>query len=82
MCGLISKDDPPVFLACSRSGDPINDKGAYLHHPKHSQIVYDRCKEVGTTAVADLPGLNIRPASDEPQSLTEFFFKHLQVATP
>jgi acetyl esterase len=79
MCGLITKDDAPVFLACSRSGGPINDKGAYLHHPKHSQLVYDRCREVGVVAVADLPGLNIHPASDAPKTLQAFLFKHLKV---
>ncbi len=79
MCGLVTKDDAPVYLACSRSGDPIEDKGAYLHHPKHSQLVYDRCREVGVNAVADLPGLNIHPASDAPKTLHEFLFKHLKV---
>ncbi len=81
MCGLITKDDAPVFLACSRSGGPINDKGAYLHHPKHSQLIYDCCREVGVEAVADLPGLNIKPPADAPQALNEFLFKHLRVSS-
>jgi hypothetical protein len=81
MCGLITKDDAPVFLACSRSGGPINDKGAYLHHPKHSQLIYDRCREVGVEAVADLPGLSIKPAADAPKALNEFLFKHLKVSS-
>jgi acetyl esterase/lipase len=80
ICGLLSNDDAPVFLECSRSGEPINDKGAFLHHPLHSKFVLDRCRELGIEAVADLPGLGIRPEPGQPQTLEAFFFKHLKVA--
>ncbi len=79
MLGLITRDDPPVFLSASRAGGEITDRGAYLHHPKHSQLIYDRCRELGVTAIADLPGLGIKPAPGEPNNLRDFFFLHLKV---
>jgi hypothetical protein len=79
MLGLISKDDPPVYLSCNRPADPIEDRGAYLHHPKHAKLIYDRCHELGVEAVASLSGYEISPPDNGPTTLPEFFFKHLKV---
>lgn len=49
-CGMIqwiSKDDPPVALACSLPDGEPTDRGHYVHHPKHATAVADRCKENG-----------------------------------
>jgi acetyl esterase len=78
MLGLISADDPPVFLACPRSGEPVEDRGAYLHHPKHSQIIHQRCRELGIDVIASLPGLEIQPPEAGPQSLADFLLHHLR----
>ena len=79
MLGLISKGDAPVFLTCNRPADPIEDRGAYLHHPKHSKMIYDRCCQLGVEAVADLPGFQIKPPADGPGSLRDFLFANLKV---
>jgi hypothetical protein len=50
MLGHITPDDPPVILACGQPGGEITDRGHYLHHPKHSTAVGDRCKAAGVTA--------------------------------
>ncbi len=47
MIGLVSPDDPPVAVACSFPAGEIKDRGHYLHHPKHSTTIADRCKEKG-----------------------------------
>lgn len=82
MHGLISKDDPPVFLSTSLPGGDITDRGHLLHHPKHAEAIWQRCREVGVRVVANLPGLGIKPGTDDPQDLRAFFFEHLGVSPP
>lgn len=77
MLGLISRDDPPVFLSASMRGGEITDRGQYLHHPKHSQVICDRCRELGVTCIADIPALDLKPAKDGPANLRDFFLLHL-----
>lgn len=47
MIHLISSDDPPVAIACSRPDTPSADRGHYLHHPKHSTALAEECKQQG-----------------------------------
>lgn len=47
MIGLISKDDPPVVIACAIPNEEPASRGDYVHHPKHSIALADRCKENG-----------------------------------
>ena len=47
MINLITKDDVPVALACSFPGEEPKERGAYVHHPKHSSAIAERCKENG-----------------------------------
>lgn len=79
MQGLISKDDPPVFLASSMPGGEVTSRGHLLHHPKHAQAIYDRCREIGVGCVAEVPGAGLKPGKDDPQNLKAFLFKHLKV---
>lgn len=79
MRGLVSKDDPPVFLSSPQHGGDVTDRGNYLHHPKHAEAVKVRCEEVGVECVAQIPGLNIKPPADKPQDLRGFLFQHLGV---
>ncbi len=81
MRGLISKDDPPVFVSSSREGGEIADRGHLLHHPKHGQAIYDRCREIGVGVVAQIPALDIKPGKDDPADLQDFLFKHLKVGS-
>ena len=81
MRGLISRDDPPVFLNSGMPGGDITSRGHLLHHPLHAKAIYDRCRELGVGVVAQIPGVNIEPGKDDPQSIREFIFKYLKVAT-
>ena len=47
MIELISSDDPPVAIACFRPDGESADRGHYVHHPKHSIALADRCKQKG-----------------------------------
>ena len=82
MRGLVSKDDPPVFLSSSQHGGEVTDRGNYLHHPKHAEAVKKRCEEIGVECLAQIPALDIRPTQGRPQDLREFLFQHLGVNSP
>jgi hypothetical protein len=77
MCGLVTKDDPPVFLITDRPGGEITDRGALLHHPKHAKAVYDKCREIGVAVQATIPAFDIKPAAGEPQTMSAFLISHL-----
>lgn len=79
MLGLISRDDPPVFVSVTRDAGPVANRGDYLHHPKHSQAIYDRCRELGVTVVAQIPGLDIKPPAEGPTKQREFLLKYLKM---
>jgi hypothetical protein len=82
LLGLMSPDDPPVFLATKLPAGPITNRGEFLHHPKHAQALYERGRAVGLNVVADLPALNIKPPADGPAQLREFLLKYLKPAAP
>ena len=81
MCGLISKDDPPVFLFSKQPGGDVKDRGHLLHHPLHAKAIQDRCRELGVEAVAEIPGLEIHPGKDQPGELRDFLFQKLQATS-
>lgn len=59
MLGLITRDDPPVVLACGNAGGDFRDLAHYMHHPKHSVALADRCKENGIECKLMLSEINI-----------------------
>lgn len=56
MIGLISKDDPPVAVACTFASGEFKDRGHYVHHPKHSTAIGERCKENGVECLVLVTG--------------------------
>jgi acetyl esterase/lipase len=79
MLGLISRDDPPVFLETGARGLALTTVNQLLHHPKHAQALYARCRELGVPVVASIPDFGIAPPADGPATLREFLFHHLNV---
>lgn len=57
MLGLISKDDPPIFLGAGEGHDDLANKGDTNHSPKHSEAVKRQCDEIGVTAVLKIGSL-------------------------
>jgi acetyl esterase/lipase len=81
MLGLISKDDPPVWLGAGDGHDALANKGDTNHSPKHSEAVKKRCDEVGVPCVLKIGNLK-RTDADGNQSQVEFLLKHLGVKLP
>lgn len=79
LVGLISRDDPPIFISSTLPTLAWENNNQYLHHPKHSQILYDRLREVGVPVVANIPALKIAPPEGGPANWREFVFTHLGV---
>lgn len=79
MLGLITKDDAPVFVSASLPDFTLETNNQFLHSPKHSQLLYERCREVGVPVVASIPALNLKPSGDEPATWRDFVFQHLGV---
>lgn len=45
--GLLAEDTPPLYLFTSGPKPKANDRGAYVHSPRHSEAVAARAKELG-----------------------------------
>jgi hypothetical protein len=80
MLGLISKDDPPVWLGASDRHDALANRGDVNHSPKHSQAVKARCDELGVPCVLKIG--NPAQDADGNRSQIEFLLKHLRVRSP
>ncbi|MBS0663618.1 MAG: alpha/beta hydrolase [Verrucomicrobia bacterium] len=80
--GLISPDDPPVFLDASGRGMALQTLGQLLHHPRHAQLLHVRCRDVGVADVAVIPAYDVAPSGREPVTLREFLLRNLAVRLP
>jgi acetyl esterase/lipase len=76
MLGLITKDDPPVFLISTSDHDALQSLGDINHTSKHAIAVKKRCDEVGVTAVLKITGAQGGPERDNP---LEFLLQHLGI---
>lgn len=79
MRGLISEDDPPVFLQCTTPERKPTTRGIYNHHPLHAQLIEDRCREYGVDAVCVLPAVR-QADKDKVQSNPEWMVAFFQRA--
>lgn len=78
MEALISPDDPPLFISVPLPNLELVNVNQFLHHPRHSQLLYERCREQGVPVVADIPALKIEPPRDGPKNWTEFVLARLK----
>jgi acetyl esterase len=51
MLGLVSRDDPPVFMVSSKRHEKLDNRGALLHSPLHALEVKKACDGAGVPAV-------------------------------
>jgi acetyl esterase/lipase len=76
--GLISKDDPPVFLTTGSPDREPTKKGEVNHHPRHMRAIKQRCDQVGVPAVLVLPGDQAAQAvRQEERTVIPFLLKQL-----
>jgi len=81
MLGLISKDDPPVWLGAGDGHDDLANKGDTNHSPKHSEAIKKRCDEIGVPCVLKVGAAAPIPA-DGSRTAVDFLLKHIQAAKP
>ena len=76
MLGLISKDDPPVYLISTSDHDKLQSLGDINHTSLHAKAVKKRCDEVGVKAVLRITGgaQDVAAAAEGP---IEFVLQHL-----
>ena len=77
MRGLITKDDPPVFLFCSQKGGAPQNRNHFVHHPKHAIAIKARCDEMGVEAALYLSKMGSPPPGGVRRAMLAFFFRHL-----
>jgi len=82
MHGMISASTPPVFVTASQTATTITSTSLLLHHPRHAQLVYDRCVEFGVPAVPTIPAYAMAPAAGDPTTWVGFALKYLTQPAP
>jgi acetyl esterase/lipase len=76
MLGMITSDDPPVWLGAGDNHDALANKGDTNHSPKHSEAVKKRCDEVGVKCVLKV-GNKGPVETDGNRTPVEFMLKRL-----
>ncbi|MCX8036779.1 MAG: alpha/beta hydrolase [Candidatus Sumerlaeia bacterium] len=82
MLGLITPDDPPIFMSCSIPNVEPTERGQYVHHPKHVLAVQKRCEATGVRFVGVLAGEDAKAGTVRKDNLIDFLFRHLGVQRP
>ena len=75
MLGLMSKDDPPLYVSNSMKGGTPENRGHMNHHPLHAAALGKRAKELGLEAEVHAKLIGIDPPDAE--GLVGFFLRHL-----
>ena len=78
--GLMRADSPPFFVSSSLPDLELKSSSQFLHHPTHSQKLYEQAQKLGVPVVASIPALKISPPADGPKSLRDFLLLHLGAA--
>lgn len=83
MINLITRDDPPVIVACLQPGGESKDRGHYVHHPKHSLAIADKCKANGIECAVVLldeskPASPAKTRSDQQAEVVKFLIAKLK----
>ncbi|MCA9579436.1 MAG: alpha/beta hydrolase fold domain-containing protein [Polyangiales bacterium] len=81
MLGLMSHDDPPIFVRNENTpvSRPLTPDVAF-HHPDHARAVHDRAVEVGVPVVAYAHGRDLVDPSGE--TVVDFSLRVLDVQAP
>jgi acetyl esterase/lipase len=64
MLGMISKDDPPVYMVSSKRFEKIDSRGAVLHTPLHAWAVKKACDAAGVLAIVKVVDDSERRGAD------------------
>ena len=75
MLGLLTADDPPIYLSCSTPDGEPTSRSQLLHHPRHGQVIERRCKELSIPVTAVYAGDQNQSAKTE--GAVEFLLRHV-----
>jgi len=75
MLGLMSKDDPPLYVSNGMKGGTPENRGHMNHHPLHAAALKQRAEELGLEAEVHAKLIGIDPPDAE--GLVNFFLRHL-----
>jgi len=77
---MITPDDAPVFLYCKYDKGEPTQSAQYVHHPRHSIAIKNKCDEVGIEVEMILkyerPEMNSKTVHEP---MLKFLFRHLKV---
>jgi acetyl esterase/lipase len=73
MLGLMSRDDPPMWVFNGMEALPLSENHI-KHHPCHAIALWERAREVGLEARVAAPALGLTPPCED---MVEFFLWHL-----
>ncbi len=73
----ITPDDPPVYIASSLPTLALSNTSEFLHHPDHSRLLFERCREMGVPVTAEIPAHGIGPSATDSPTLLAFLVAHL-----
>ena len=79
MLGMLTADDPPVYLYSKLPNTPPTDRNHYVHHPKHAIAVKEKCDQLGVESALILADTVLPEGKTPEMVMLEFFFKHLKV---
>jgi acetyl esterase/lipase len=82
MIGLMNRNSPPFFVSSSLPDLGLDTSSRFLHHPTHSQRLYERARELGVPVVARIPAFNIAPPPGASATLRDFLLLHLRPTPP
>ena len=77
MIRQITRDDAPIFMTCSLPDTEPQSRNALLHHPRHMQVIKQRCDEVGVEAHAVSTAGKDREKGAGQKDLIGFLLRHL-----
>jgi hypothetical protein len=77
MLRQITRDDAPIFMTCSLPDTEPANRNHLLHHPRHMQVVEQRCAEAGVEVHAVSTAGKSRERGTGQQDLLGFLLQHL-----
>jgi acetyl esterase len=77
MLRQITRDDDPIYMTCSLPDTEPQSRNALLHHPKHMQVIKQRCDAAGVEAHAVSTAGKDRKKGDGQKDLVTFLLRHL-----
>lgn len=80
MIRQITKDDAPLVMTNRNPSTEPKNRGDFLHHPKHTTVVHERCKEIGVPCEVHLEDTKL-DRNGEMGKVIAFLIKHLGVAS-